>query len=818
MAIVAIMLLPMAGNTETTKQAGQPSITWNADAGRAMLTNGRLELAVETKLGVNARSLRDLGSGQVYADRDYAWISGGSLGFPKLDAAPVIADVKNGGRSISFKGRLGTIAVEQLFTLPKNEPGVILEQITISNPTDKPLDTSGFRCGFVKHLRNGGTWSPDATKIRFCPIPYRRETNGQMQEFALQEVAAHGMSYTGWMEPVVPTPIWGAEGWVWSYSSPLLLGEGQGVRAARSGQWSVASGQAETYSTNPQSPIPNPQVGSPHPNPLPKGEGTFDSNPLAKGEGTESSPHPNPLPKGEGTSAFLIAKHNQQGMEWSLMEPLKRGTETLVRFGGAGQWKHGHPEGATRLEPGQSYRFGETRLQAIGGDWKQAYYAYRHYVEGRGCRRPKDYNPPVHWNELYDNEYFGRVCGLCDEYFFKPNPRGFCKEFYEKNEKLLRDYYSLDLMKAEAAKAHELGCEVLYLDPGWDTGLSQHIWDASRLGSQESFVKMIREKYNLRGVSLWCSLAGVPPTIGDPAACPPGTQVLTKEGKRAPLLVCSPSPGFLDTKEKRLCEVCRNGAVFLMFDSDQYSGPCYDKTHGHSIPSTREEHAKALFELARRVKVKHPNVLIEMHDPITGPSGIHYTPSYFGYAPPHSFDCLWGHEFMWNSMDDLLSGRAVSLYYYNLAYGIPLYLHVGLKTDNEQALVFWWFASTCRHLGVGGKPAAAVWEADKRAMRTYLPLKRFYTQGEFYGIEETVHAHTLPDLRESVLNVFNLSDKPIEKEVRIQPADIGLPSDSTQIQMQYDGVSATVSGNHVSASTTITVPAHGHQLIKVKAL
>ena len=32
-------------------------------------------------------------------------------------------------------------------------------------------------------------------------------------------------------------------------------------------------------------------------------------------------------------------------------------------------------------------------------------------------------------------------------------------------------------------------------------------------------------------------------------------------------------------------------------------------------------------------------------------------------------------------MDDLLSGRAVSLYYYNLAYGIPLYLHIGLKSD-----------------------------------------------------------------------------------------------------------------------------------------
>jgi hypothetical protein len=366
-------------------------------------------------------------------------------------------------------------------------------------------------------------------------------------------------------------------------------------------------------------------------------------------------------------------------------------------------------------------------------------------------------------------------------------------------------------MKTEAAKAKELGCEALYLDPGWDTGLAQQVWDASRLGPMKSFVKMIREKYGLNGVSLWCSLAGVPPTIGDPSADPPEARVINKDGKPDDLLVCFASPAFLDTKEKRLLELCRNGAVFLMFDSDQYSGPCYDKTHGHSIPSTREEHAKALFELARRVKAKYPHVLIELHDPITGPCGIHYTPTYFGYAPPHSFDCLWGHEFMWNPLDDLLSGRAVSLYYYNLAYGIPIYLHVSLKQDNENALVFWWYASTCRHLGVGGKPGPAAWEADRRAMRTYLPLKRFYTQGEFYGIDEMVHAHTLPDIRESVLNVFNLTDKPTQKKVRFRAADIGLPAGS----MEVKGDSVTATGDEVTIK--LSIPARGHQLVKVQA-
>ena len=181
--------------------------------------------------------------------------------------------------------------------------------------------------------------------------------------------------------------------------------------------------------------------------------------------------------------------------------------------------------------------------------------------------------------------------------------------------------------------------------------------------------------------------------------------------------------------------------------------------------------------------MKYPHVLIEMHDPITGPSNIHYTPTYFGYNPPNSFDCLWGHEFMWNSMDDLLSGRAVSLYYYNLAYSIPIYLHVSLKHGQRKCdgvLV------VCQHvpaLGNGRKAAIPPsGRQTRRAMQTYLPLKRFYAQGGFYGIEETVHAHTLPDLKESVLNVFNLTDKPVEKEVRFQLADIGLPAGSIQVE------------------------------------
>jgi hypothetical protein len=718
-AVVGTTLLIVIGNPHQAIAQGSspsegPALTWNPDCGKAVLSNGRLELVVETKSGVNARSLRDLKSGRALADRDYAW-SGGE--FPKMETAPAIMNRKDGGRSISFKGRLGPIEVEQTFTAPANEPGVILEEIAIRNATDRPLDTADFKCGFTKHIRQGDTWSPDTADVHFCPVPYRRETNGQLQELPLREVVGHGLSYSGWFEPVQQTPIWGAEGWVWS----------------------------------------------------------------------------------NGTDALLIAKHNPDAMEWSLMESVTRGTETVVRFGGAGRWKHGHPEGAARLEPGKSFRFGQTRLQAVAGDWKQAYYAYRRYVDSKGCRTPKGYNPPVHWNELFDNEYFFKCQPLATPATYS----------YAANQKLLQELYTLKHMKIEAGKAKELGCQALYMDPGWDTGPSHHIWDAARLGSMESFVKMMRDEYGLK-VSLWMSLGGMLPTFADPAACPVEARVVNKDGKRTEIH-CFASPAFLDTKEKRLLELCRHGVAFMMFDSTQYSGPCYDKTHGHQIPSTREEHAKAILELVQRVKKHYPQTLIEVHDFISGPCGVHYTPTYFGDARPHSFDCLWGHEFMWNAMDDLVSGRALSLYYYNLAYSIPLYLHINLKQDNDHALMFWWYASTCRHLGVGGKPGPTVWEADKRAMRAYLSLKRFYTQGVFYGIDETIHAHTLPDLRASTINVFNLEQKPVRKQLRLRGTDIGLPAGP----MQIEGAASKQDGDQVVAD--LSLPARGHLLLKVKS-
>jgi len=149
-----------------------------------------------------------------------------------------------------------------------------------------------------------------------------------------------------------------------------------------------------------------------------------------------------------------------------------------------------------------------------------------------------------------------------------------------------------------------------------------------------------------------------------------------------------------------------------------------------------------------------------MHDMVVGGVILRYCPTYYLHGLEGSYNVNWGFEYMWDPMEDLLSGRAVSLYYYNLAYELPIYLHIDLRTDNANALQFWWYASTCRHLGVGGKhPDPAVWEAHKAAMSRYLQLKEFYTQGKFYGLAECIHLHVLPKKKALIVNLFNLEEQ-----------------------------------------------------------
>ncbi|MCL5998490.1 MAG: hypothetical protein M1546_20910 [Chloroflexi bacterium] len=96
-----------------------------------------------------------------------------------------------------------------------------------------------------------------------------------------------------------------------------------------------------------------------------------------------------------------------------------------------------------------------------------------------------------------------------------------------------------------------------------------------------------------------------------------------------------------------------------------------------------------------------------------------------------------------------------------------------MAADNNQCVFFWWTASTVRHLGIGGKtsnktiePAGGLppydpeqrFAAYQAHMRTYNRLKPFFVRGQFHGIAEHIHLHTLRDVPGGVLNVFNLTD------------------------------------------------------------
>ncbi len=448
-----------------------------------------------------------------------------------------------------------------------------------------------------------------------------------------------------------------------------------------------------------------------------------------------------------GDYSLLIAKHNNEGLEYST---LRRMGEEFIRLGGAGIW-HGDPECAVELSPGEEVCFGTTRYAFIEGNWKDAYYAFREFMEENGHKVPENYNPPIHWNELYDN------------------PLWWNEDTPENRKK----YYSLPQILDEAEKAKELGCEALYLDPGWDTSFASSIWAEDRLLKAEEFVKLMREKYGL-AVSLHTPLAGWSDINAYPYEC----RRKDANGNVLPTL-CGGSELYIKTKAERLIELARAGIVFFMFDGSAFTGECYDPSHGHPIPYTREAHCRAILKLAQLIHSEYPDVLIELHDPIFAGVPERYAPTYYLHALPGSFDEVWAFEYMWDSMADLLTGRAISLYYYNLAYSLPLYIHIDLRKDNENCLEFWWYASTCRHLGVGGKhPDDKVWQAHKKAMREYKRLKQYYTIGKFFGLEETVHIHSLKG-RGAVINAFNLEDKPVRRYISFKLEEIGLDPDAS---------------------------------------
>ena len=499
----------------------------------------------------------------------------------------------------------------------------------------------------------------------------------------------------------------------------------------------------------------------------------------------------------DGKQGFLITKYSPGALEFAVLDRVVLSPGNLgLRWGGIGIYRN-NPEHGAWLRPGDTHRFGVTRITPYAGDWQQGFYTFRAEMEQRGHGCPAGFNAPVHWNELYDN----RLWWLPGD---------------EQDDPAMRKkYYTLESMKEEAAKAKDIGCEALYMDPGWDTNFSSKIWDEERLGSYESFTAMLRQDYGLKSslhtpLSGWC----------DPSSYPTAANRLDRFGRRRMWIrekgfldspLCGSSDQYINTTADRLKTLAKGGAAFFMFDGTLYHEECWDPNHGHRVPARLHEHDQARSRLARMVHSEYPDVLIEMHNPTPIYYGHGRCPEGEGACQGAGFDTIWGFELMWQPMQDLLSGHSIALYYYNLAYSLPIYLHIDLRTDNQNALVFWWNASTCRHLGIGGThPDPAVRKAQKDGMTTYRRLKPYFAAGVFYGIDEQTHVHTNAKNNTAVVNCFNLGKGPVGKEIRFVPAQLGL-SPAKTYQFSAGGFQR-VGDIYVGK---VNIPAEGHTLFEV---
>lgn len=760
------------------------------------------------------------------------------------------------GAHLVLQGRLAGLLLRHSFHMSSNGPWME-ENIVLTNDTRRRVSLSDLRIGFTRPLA-APTDRPadDLSNDRWTAVPLRHRADdppGTVNDFTLRQLVA-GDGYTLRSRGIVgfppirrePARSRFAEGWAWSRGSEMV-----------------------------------------------------------------------------GIYSFC-----QEHMRFSHLEV----KESRLLFGGLAMVE-GEPAALTRLGPGEKADLGITRYQPLRGGFEEAAYAYRDLLDSMGCRFPEGYNPPVHWEQLYDME------GAWDH---RP------------------ERYTRAALARETEKALAYSCESLYLDPGWDTAFATWLWGEEWLGPFRRFVEELRGKG--LAVSLHCPLAtwatspgmSMGPFDADtwPRAArrtPPGYLAeaarvpAVREGRRnlalspgakagassvfdegrmrihqiahlndgwygnsaswiagempawavidlgrvhtislvrlgndalgqyrdrraarlrisaassrqsdgtplwqpvtereGPLLgtvelsfspvrarwvrveivaaeeglprldeieiyeaepvtpqaaaaferrarrgtppegsgavVCLGARQYLDEAERRMLRLCEEGAAFLMFDGNWYNGGCENRAHGHPVPYTWEDHIRANLDLARRVHARFPRVLIEMHDMLAGGQAARHTPVYYKHGLPGSYDENWGFELMWDPMDDLTSGRALALYDYNLGCNVPVYLHIDLRKDNRHCIVFWWYASTCRHLGIGGThPDAETAAAQRDAMRLYRAYDRYFKRGRFHGLGPEIHLHVLPEEGGAVVNLFNLSGT--EREIRGEAAlaALGLP-------------------------------------------
>ena len=179
-----------------------------------------------------------------------------------------------------------------------------------------------------------------------------------------------------------------------------------------------------------------------------------------------------------GDTTLGIFAFNQQNMLFSVVSVQKEAEGASLRFGGACMIS-GEPAALARIAPGETVDLGTVRYESLKGGYAEAMYAFRALLDEKGCRFPADYNPPVHWEQLYDMPNA-----------WEDRPQRYTKAIVEK----------------EAAKGKAYSCEALYLDPGWDTEFGTFLWGEKWLGPRAAFVREMQSEYGLK-LALHCPLA-----------------------------------------------------------------------------------------------------------------------------------------------------------------------------------------------------------------------------------------------------------------------------------------------------------------------
>jgi hypothetical protein len=118
----------------------------------------------------------------------------------------------------------------------------------------------------------------------------------------------------------------------------------------------------------------------------------------------------------DGRTGLLVAKYNQEDIEFSMLDREGGPTPSLV-LGGSGAGLYGEPESIRSLAPGQAASLAGTYYLFVGGGWPVGYARFRGLLKDLGHGLAESYDPPVNWNKLFDVGWYHSDAGALAKHY-----------------------------------------------------------------------------------------------------------------------------------------------------------------------------------------------------------------------------------------------------------------------------------------------------------------------------------------------------------------------------------------------------------------